>query len=96
MAGAALVVGLTQRIDVVRGVGLATLALTLAKLFTVDLAEVDVLARVILFFVVGVGLIVLGLKVPNLISRGNGAPDAPANGPIDPPNQPPPPVASQS
>lgn len=75
MAGAALVVGLAQRIDLVRTVGLATLALTLAKLFSVDLAEVDVLVRVILFFGVGVGLIALGLKVPNLISRSDDTPD---------------------
>jgi hypothetical protein len=74
MAGGALVFGLQNRNDVIRITGLVTLAITLLKLFTVDLAEVDVLWRVGLFFVVGVGFIALGLRIPNLV-RSDENPD---------------------
>jgi hypothetical protein len=67
MACAGLVIALTRRISVVKNVALGTLGITLAKLVTVDLAEVDVFWRVGLFFVVGMGLIALGLKVPTLM-----------------------------
>ena len=67
MACAALVVGLQRRDDVIRVTGLVTLGVTLLKLFTIDLAEIDVFWRVGLFFVVGVGLIALGLLVPSLV-----------------------------
>jgi hypothetical protein len=77
MACGALVVGLLQRNDVIRITGLVTLGITLLKLFTVDLAEVDVFWRVGLFFVVGVGFIALGLLVPNLVrSADDGAREA--------------------
>ncbi len=67
MACVGLIIGLIRRISVVRNVALGTLGVTLAKLVTVDLAEVEVFWRVGLFFVVGMGLIALGLKVPTLI-----------------------------
>jgi hypothetical protein len=67
MACAGLIIGLIGRISVVRNLALGTLGVTLAKLVTVDLAEVEVFWRVGLFFVVGMGLIALGLKVPSLI-----------------------------
>lgn len=47
-------------------VGLAVIGLTVGKLLTVDLREVDTLWRAGLFFVVGVGLMRLGFLVPRL------------------------------
>ena len=81
MACAGLVVGLTQRFAVVKNVALGTLGLTLAKLVTVDLAEVDVFWRVGLFFVIGIGLITLGLKVPSLVVPEAAAEDTSDGGP---------------
>jgi len=67
LACAGLVLGLTERLSTVRNVALSTLGITLFKLVSVDMSEVDVFWRVGLFFVVGMGLIALGLKVPSLI-----------------------------
>ncbi|MDA3040822.1 MAG: hypothetical protein O3C27_15080 [Actinomycetota bacterium] len=74
LAAAGLAIGLARRIDLVRVAGLLTLGATLVKLFTVDLEAVDVLARVALFFLVGVGLIVLGMKVPAITSSSQEPP----------------------
>lgn len=68
MACAGLVMGLISRIAIVKNMALGTLGLTLVKLVTVDMAEVEVFWRVGLFFVVGVGLIALGLRIPELMS----------------------------
>lgn len=46
--------------------GLAVLALTVGKLLTVDLREVDTLWRAGLFFLVGIGLLRLGFLLPRL------------------------------
>ena len=81
MACAGLVVGLSQRFAVVKNVALGTLGLTLAKLVTVDLAEVDVFWRVGLFFAIGIGLITLGLKVPSLVAPEAAAEDMSDGGP---------------
>lgn len=54
--------------------GLAVLALTVGKLLTVDLREVDTLWRAGLFFLVGVGLLRLGFLLPRL-TRGDDEPD---------------------
>ena len=67
MACVGLIIGLQNRIGIIKNVALGTLAVTLVKLVTVDMAEVDVFWRVGLFFVVGIGLIALGLKIPALI-----------------------------
>lgn len=77
MACAGLVVGLTRRMALVKNVALATLALTLGKLVTVDLAEIDVFWRVGLFFVIGMGLITLGLKIPSLVAPATPVEDEP-------------------
>ena len=45
---------------------MTTLAVTLVKLLTVDLAEVDTLWRVGLFLVIGTGLLRLGYVLPRL------------------------------
>ena len=60
--------------------GLAVLALTVGKLLTVDLREVDTLWRAGLFFLVGVGLLRLGFLLPRLTRR---EPEAPDSGRLD-------------
>lgn len=52
--------------------GLAVLALTVGKLLTVDLQEVDTLWRAGLFFLVGIGLLRLGFLLPRLTRSGSG------------------------
>jgi uncharacterized membrane protein len=76
MACAGLIIGLQNRIGIVKNVALVTLGLTLVKLVTVDMAGVDVFWRVGLFFVVGMGLIALGLKIPALMGSTSGEEDA--------------------
>lgn len=56
--------------------GLAVLALTVGKLLTVDLREVDTLWRAGLFFLVGIGLMRLGFLLPRL-TRDDSDSDAP-------------------
>ena len=68
-AAAALVAGVLAADGMVRVVGLATLGVVLAKLLTVDLAEVDTLWRVGLFLVIGLGLLRLGYVLPALSAR---------------------------
>jgi len=58
------------RKDVVYG-GLGTLALTAAKLLSVDLQEVDILWRAGLFFVVGAGFLRLAFVLPSLLGEAN-------------------------
>ena len=55
----------TKRADAA-STGLAVIALTVGKLLTVDLREVDTLWRAGLFFLVGVGLLRLGFLLPRL------------------------------
>lgn len=50
--------------------GLAVLGLTVGKLLTVDLQEVDTLWRAGLFFLIGIGLLRLGFLLPRL-TRGD-------------------------
>lgn len=76
MACVGLVVGLKSRISIIRNVGLLTLGATLVKLVTVDMAEIEVFWRVGLFFVVGMGLIALGLKLPSLLNIEVDSPDS--------------------
>lgn len=83
MACVGLVVGLIGRNDLVKNLALGTLLVTLGKLFTVDLAEIDVFWRVGLFFVVGSGLIALGLKVPSLVGSTADPEDKPPGGAIE-------------
>ncbi|MDH3301805.1 MAG: DUF2339 domain-containing protein [Acidimicrobiia bacterium] len=56
----------------VKSLGLATLAATVVKLVTIDLAEVDTIWRALLFAVVGVGLLRLGYRI-GLLERSDGA-----------------------
>ncbi|MEZ5411644.1 MAG: DUF2339 domain-containing protein [Acidimicrobiales bacterium] len=72
MAVGAIVAGLRWISTVsptVRTVGLLTLALTVGKLLTVDLATVDVFWRVGLFFLVGAGLLRLAYVLPRLAAQ---------------------------
>lgn len=62
----ALLVGVTLDRRLFRILGLATLALLLIKLLTVDLAAVDALWRVGLFLMIGAGLMRLGYVLPRL------------------------------
>ncbi len=63
---AVLVTGATQKVPRFGAAGLGVLALTVAKLLTVDLQEVDTLWRAGLFFVVGLGIMRLGFLLPRL------------------------------
>ena len=67
-------------------VGLATLALTVVKLLTVDLAEVDTFWRAGLFFVIGLGLLWLSASIPKLADAGRSPADEPATGDGQPAN----------
>ena len=57
-------------------VGLVTLAVTVAKLLTVDLAEVDTFWRAGLFFVIGLGLLWLSASIPKLVDGVEKPPDS--------------------
>ncbi len=63
---AVLVTGAVRKIPEVGAAGLAVLAVTVAKLLTVDLQEVDALWRAGLFFAVGIGIMRLGFLLPRL------------------------------
>ncbi len=66
--GTALLVGGGYfRRPLVGGTGLGVLALTVAKLLTIDLASVDALWRAGLFLIVGLGLLRLGFSLPKLM-----------------------------
>ena len=63
---AVFVAGAVGKRPEVGATGLAVLGLTVGKLLTVDLREVDTLWRAGLFFLVGVGLMRLGFMLPRL------------------------------
>jgi hypothetical protein len=63
---AVLVAGAIKKVPGLGAAGLAVLALTVAKLLTVDLREVDTLWRAGLFFMVGFGIMRLGFLLPRL------------------------------
>jgi uncharacterized membrane protein len=63
---AALVFGAVRKVPGLGAVGLTVLGITVGKLLTVDLREVDTLWRAGLFFVVGVGILRLGFLLPAL------------------------------
>ena len=56
-----------QRHLPVTRIGFATLALVVAKLLTVDLAEVETFWRAGLFFLIGLGFLWLSTAIPGLI-----------------------------
>jgi hypothetical protein len=74
---ALLVVGATRKVDEAGRLGLVVLGLTVGKLLTVDLSEVDPLWRAGLFLVVGLGFLRLGFLLPKLTGGGDG--DQPAS-----------------
>ena len=59
------VVGATRKNRDAAAAGLAVIGLTVGKLLTVDLREVDALWRAGLFLVVGLGLLRLGFLLPS-------------------------------
>jgi uncharacterized membrane protein len=61
-----LIAGALRRQTEVGVVGLVVLALTVGKLLTVDLQEVDTLWRAGLFLLVGLGFLRLGFLLPRL------------------------------
>lgn len=63
---AVFVAGAVRRHPEMGAIGLAVLGITVGKLLTVDLREVDTLWRAGLFFLVGVGLMRLGFMLPQL------------------------------
>ena len=62
----------------VRVLGLATVALVVIKLFRVDLAEVDALVRVVLFFGFGIVFMVLSYLKPSLLKLKGKPTDTPS------------------
>ena len=54
---------------------MATLALVVGKLLTVDLEEVDTFWRAGLFFVVGAGFLWLSTRIPSLTANAEKASD---------------------
>lgn len=64
---------LTYRSNQILRLGLLTLILVVAKLLTVDLAQVDVFVRVALFFVIGLGLLALSYRLPRLMAPSAGS-----------------------
>ncbi|MGF1599558.1 MAG: DUF2339 domain-containing protein [Acidimicrobiales bacterium] len=73
-AASAIAVGVRADDRLARVVGLVTLAVTVGKLLTVDLAAIDTLWRVGLFLVIGSGLLRLGYVLPRLAGRTAGPP----------------------
>ncbi len=65
-----VLIGLSRRLQHVAWVGMATLALVVVKLLTVDLAEVDTFWRAGLFFLVGAGFLWLSTRIPALTASG--------------------------
>lgn len=63
---AVLVGGALRKMREVAATGLGVLGLTVAKLLTVDLREVDTLWRAALFLVIGLGFLRLGFLLPRL------------------------------
>ncbi len=63
---ALLLFGLLRKVRDLGGTGLVVLAVTVGKLLTVDLREVDALWRAALFLAVGLGLMRLGFLLPRL------------------------------
>ena len=74
---AVLVAGAVKKVPGLGAAGLAVLALTVAKLLTVDLREVDTLWRAGLFFMVGFGIMRLGFLLPRLTGAADDHLDEP-------------------
>lgn len=90
IAGAtAIVVGVRVGDGLARTVGLVTLAVVVIKLLSIDLASVDTLWRVGLFFVVGAGLLRLGYLLPRLSGTAQGEPPQAPPPQYPPPHSPP-------
>jgi uncharacterized membrane protein len=70
-----VLIGLSRRQQHVAWVGMATLALVVGKLLTVDLEEVDTFWRAGLFFVVGAGFLWLSTRIPSLTANAEKASD---------------------
>lgn len=70
-----VLIGLSRRQQHVAWVGMATLALVVGKLLTVDLAEVDTFWRAGLFFVVGAGFLWLSTRIPSLTNSAEKSSD---------------------
>lgn len=66
---AVLVAGAVRKVPDLGTVGLVVLGVTVGKLLTVDLAEVDTLWRAGLFLVIGLGFLRLGFLIPRLTGR---------------------------
>ncbi len=77
-AVALVVAGLRLDSGAVRRAGAAVMALTMAKLFVIDLATVDAGWRIVVFLVFGAVLLALGYAFPSLWKRGEeGGPGGP-------------------
>lgn len=74
---AVFVVGTTRKLPEAGAAGLAVIAITVGKLLTVDLQEVDALWRAALFLAVGLGIMRLGFLLPRLTrDTADGSPGA--------------------
>ncbi len=79
-----LIGGAMQKLPELGMAGLAVLALTVGKLLTVDLQEVDTLWRAGLFFVVGLAFLRLGFLLPRLTRE---SPRGPGRSPLTKPSE---------
>jgi uncharacterized membrane protein len=70
-----VIAGLRRNHQDLRGVGLATFGVVVAKLFLIDLAELDPIWRILIFLCVGAGFLVLGFFVPSLWKPIGGEPE---------------------
>ena len=76
---AVLLAGVARKVPEAGTVGLVVLGVTVGKLLTVDLQEVDTLWRAGLFLVIGLGLMRLGFVLPRLTAASRPAPDVEAD-----------------
>ncbi|HIG75378.1 MAG TPA: DUF2339 domain-containing protein [Bacteroidetes bacterium] len=89
---ALVVVGLRLGDDLVRGIGLGTVLVTVAKVLLVDLSQVPALSRILLFMGLGALLLVVSYFVPSLLkgrpsdaSAGDGRDGGPGGDGLAPP-----------
>lgn len=76
---ALVVVGLRLADDLVRGIGLATVLVTVAKVLLFDLSQVPALSRILLFMGLGALLLVVSYFVPSLL-KGRTSDQGPSSG----------------
>jgi uncharacterized membrane protein len=75
VAVALILGGIVREVRMVRIAGISTLVLVLARLFTVDLASLDLPAKTLVFLGIGVLLFSAGYFLPRFLPRENPPPE---------------------